>query len=334
MRRPGAALLAVLALLLALPAAAAAQQPAPGAVSVVPAAGSPYADGARLVARGLRPGSVITDSVVVVNAADTPVRVAVYAADGQPAAGGGFGFTERGASNVEVGAWTSLSRDEVELPARGTAVVDLELVVGAGAFDGVNVGAIVAEPLDQEQTGQLPSRTRYAMPVTVVVVDGRPRPSPGPDGSGADGPAAGPGARPVQLAALEPGARGGRYCPTVALGNAGSAGGSVTLTTEVDGLLSGRTSRSTQVDLPPAASARRVELGCLARPLGPARVQVSVDGTDDQSLGDDVFWAPWPVYVSLLFLLLLIGALVTTFVRGLLRRRERTAPPPTATSHS
>jgi hypothetical protein len=91
---------------------------------------------------------------------------------------------------------------------------------------------------------------------------------------------------------------------------------------EVDGAFSGSKTRTSTVEIPPAASTTRVQLACIDRPLGPGRVTVVLEDEDEEDVEADVFWAPWPFVVSLLFLLLLLGALITTFLRGMLRRRD------------
>lgn len=311
-------LLTVLLVLVAPAVPAAAQSPNPGGVSIVPSTASTHAQGPLLVFRNLRPGATATDSAVVINSSNETLRVAVYPADGMPAAGGGFGYTERGGSNTMVGAWLRLSVSELRLPPGGRAAVSIDLVVGRDAFDGDNVGAVVVEPLDQPLVGQLPSRTRYAMPVTVDVVGGRPRPA---ETTSPDQPT--PETAALQLRDLRPQERGSRLCPSVVLGNARAGSGSTRVRVEVDGAFSGRQRRTSTVEIPPSASTTRVELGCIDRPLGPGRVEVTLEDDEGEAVEEGVFWAPWPFLLSLLFLLLLIGALLTTFLRGLLRRRRR-----------
>ena len=310
----------------ALVPVAAAQSPAPGGVGVVPADRSPYAKGPTLLIEGVRPGAVLQDQALIVNTSAEDVRVAVYPADGVAAEGGGFGYTNRGEPLQGVGRWLTLAGpQERTVPAGGRVPLSLRVDVARDAFDGRNVGAVVVEPLDQPVTGQFATRTRYAMPVTVVVVGGRPRPPSASPSGPAPAPSPG-GAQVVQLRDLRPGAKGGRLCPTVLLGNPGTLTGSARLRVEVDGPLSSDQRKSRSFDVPPPASTRRVALPCTTRPLGPGQLDVLVEGVDDApDASEDLFWAPWPFYVSLLLLLLIIGALLSTWLRGMLRRRRESA---------
>ena len=287
---------------------------------MVPSEGSPYARGLALLVDSVRPGEEVAGTVVAVNTSDEDVRVALYAADGAPAAGGDFGYTTRDEPTTAVGEWIELSESELTLAPGDRVPVDFRLKVGADAFDGRNVGAIVVEPLDQPVTGAFSTRTRYAMPVTVVVEGGRPRPSP------AASPSAEPlegEQQPLQLRNLEPGERGAQLCPTVVLGNVGTSERSARVTVTTDGPFSGRSSAVTELDVPAAGTTRRVELACVDRPLGPGRVRVSVG--DESELDKQVFWVPVSVFLSLLLLLLVICALLTTYLRGKRGRSGRSS---------
>ena len=148
--------------------------PAPVAVaddgwSVVPSANAPegrpyvYAEGA--------PGTVLQDSVSVLNPGAEPVTVRLRGADADNTAGGGFTIREKSA---EAGAWinfadetngrrTPASSLSVRVPAHTRADVPFTLSVPAGAVPGDHPGAIVASA-DDGRTSAVRVQLRVAGP--------------------------------------------------------------------------------------------------------------------------------------------------------------------------
>jgi len=302
--------------------------PATGGVSVVPDARSTHLNSQRnsLRVNGLRPTQGFTDAVFVLNTTSKPLRLAIYPADGIPARGGGYGYSDRSATTTGVGSWLTLSTAQLTVPANGRVKVGLTLRVPAIATNGLNVGGVVAEPLDQANSGPIQSVTRYAMPVAVTIVGGAAPRGPTPT---AGGTPAGP-APPVRLDQLRAEPDGDRLCPTVRIANGGGLPVQPKVQVQSDGTFSGGSrSRDVMVDAIPPIASRVVRLPCVKRPLGPGTLRVTADvpGGDAPVVSAHLLWLPLPVVLSLLFLLLLIGALVTTFVRDWLRRRRAEKTP-------
>ena len=118
--------------------------------SVVPSANAPegrpyvYAEGA--------PGTVLQDSVSVLNPGAEPVTVRLRGADADNTAGGGFTIRQK---STDAGAWINFAGEangrripvssvSVRVPAHTRADVPFTLSVPAGAAPGDHPGAIVA----------------------------------------------------------------------------------------------------------------------------------------------------------------------------------------------
>lgn len=260
----------------------------------------------------VQPGTPVQDGVVVRSSFDEPRDVLLYAADAQPAVGGGFGFSAREDEQEQVGRWLRLAQERVTVPADGQVLVPYTLTVPPGTEGGEYVGAVVAEPVDDAAAGGVQTRTRFAMAVYLRVPGGTAGSRPGrgrPDGA-------------IVLEAVEPGFDGKAACPVVRYRNDSQDVIDPVATVTTDGLVGGASYRQERVGaLLPDASAE-VALPCVDRPLGPGRLKVeltSPKGGGSESA--DYTWLPWPFLLSLLLLLLLAGALVTTFLKGVQRRR-------------
>ena len=63
----------------------------------------------------------LQDKIVLLNPVAEPRKVWLYAADGVPSVGGGYGYTLRGKPVSRIGAWVHLPAAEVTVPGRGDA---------------------------------------------------------------------------------------------------------------------------------------------------------------------------------------------------------------------
>ena len=316
-----ALLLAATTLLAVAPVTLAAPSPSPGGVSVVPDPASQHQNADRNSFRvsGLRPGQGFTDAVFVANSTKDAVTVALYPADGIKAQGGGYGYSNRQDPVRDVGAWLRLSRTQVTVPAGQRVKVGVRLVVPAGVTNGQHVGAVVSEPVDQPVTGPVTSVTRYAMPVVVNVIGGRPAPASSPSTSPTAPPR--PDNETIRVRELKPHPDGSKVCPTVRVDNGSGAAAQLHAVVESDGWFRSSKSPRTALAPVPELTSRVVQLPCVKRPIGPGRLKVTLDAGDEITPAH-LFWLPWPLLISLLLLLLLIGALLSTFLRGLLERRR------------
>ncbi|GAC1441302.1 MAG: hypothetical protein NVSMB55_08660 [Mycobacteriales bacterium] len=325
MRRPFVTLMLLTALLapagvatLTAPATAAPPAPSPSSlpqgVSVIPAPGSPHRSksGSFLELGTVDFGRPVTDAVVLRSTFDHAQDVYLYAADAQPAVGGGFGFGARADKPAEVGSWLRLSVTSVRLPAGGQLRVPLAVTVPPGVSGGEYVGAVIAEPLQQGPATAFQTRFRFAMAVYLRVPGGTVGATPG---RGV------PGGR-LHVLAVTPGVHGNLACPVVRYRNDSQDIVDPKVTVRTEGLLGGSYSRSRTGALLPGSSAA-VPLPCLKRPLGPGRLVVALRSPQgDGRVAVDFSWWPTALVAALGLLLLLLAALVSTAVRGL-RRRER-----------
>jgi hypothetical protein len=258
-------------------------------------------------------GQPLVDAVVVRSSFDEPREVLLYAADAEPAVGGGFGFSERDAAQEQVGAWLRLEQERVTVPAGGSVRVGYAVTVPPRTEGGEYVGAVVAEPVEQAGGSGVPSRTRFAMAVYLRVPGGSAGATPGrgsPDGE-------------VVLEALAPGFDGSRACPVVRYRNDSQDVVDPVATVRTDGVVGGTSLRQERVGALLPGSSAEVALRCLERPVGPG--SLSVELSSPQGGGAETArytWLPWPFVLALLLMLLLASAVLTTLVRGLREGRS------------
>lgn len=98
----------------------------------------------RTFAIPLEPGSVFEDAVRVYNRSDQPLDLIVYAADAEAGVDGTISVGFRGSEPEGVGSWLDLSRDTLNLPPRGEAVVHFRIEVRS-SDPAPDLGAIVVE---------------------------------------------------------------------------------------------------------------------------------------------------------------------------------------------
>lgn len=277
----------------------------------------------------VQPGTPLRDGVLVRSSLDQPTDVLLYAADAQPAVGGGFGFSARTDPQNQVGKWLRLQQDRVTVRPDGRVVVPYTLTVPPGTPGGEYVGAVVAEPVQEGSGAGVQARTRFAMAVYLRVPGGAAGSTPGRgriDGT-------------VVLEALDPRFEGNRACPVVRYRNDSQDVIDPVVTVTTTGALGGSTYRRERLGALLPDTSAEVALPCVDRPLGQGRLQVELSSPKGGGAEATPYtWLPWPFFVSLLLLLLLVAALLTTFFRGMLGGKKHqvdgAAPNAQATSPS
>lgn len=284
-------------------------------VNVTPAPDSPYkVRGHEYVALGVQPpGTLLSDTLVLLNPVAHPQSVYLYAADGSPAVGGGFGYTLRGQPVSRIGAWVRLPASTVTVPAQASVRVPWSIRIPSNAAGGRYVGAIVAEPVGQAVTAQFSAVTRFAMAITLTVSGGPPNATPGvgrPDGR-------------LRLVGLQTRPSGGRLCPTVSYANDSQDVVNPVGTVVADGPLSDRASkRVANLGAVAPGQTLTAPLPCVQRPLGPGRLVVTLSSPHGSvTRAVQSLWLPVPLLVSLFLLLLVLAALLATYLRR--RRPDR-----------
>ncbi|MDQ1685589.1 MAG: hypothetical protein QOC82_2326 [Frankiaceae bacterium] len=290
-----------------LPASAAGDQQA--GISVTPVPGDRFASksGTHLELGVVNPRVPFTDRVRILNVGSDSATIDVYPADAIPALNGGFGFSAEGQPTHDVGAWIKMAATRLQLPGHSSTVVPFRLVVPTGAGGGEHVGGIVAEPAATGGGGGVQTKTRFAMGV-YLTVPGAPTSSPVPTRSPDDGRGGPPTTVTITKLTLHP--KGRDICPRVSYANPTGLVIDPRARLTVDSSL-GLGSRRVTVDrlgaVLPGASAT-VTLPCLhGLPPGPDTVRLTLtspQGTTSQS--KDVFVEGWPLFLALLFLLILL----------------------------
>jgi hypothetical protein len=265
----------------------------------------------------VQPGQPVHEAVLVRSSFDEPREVLLYAADAQPAVGGGFGFRTRDETQQQVGRWLKLAQSRVTVPPDGAVRVPYSLTVPPGTTGGEYVGAVVAEPADAGTGGGVGSRTRFAMAVYLDVPGGAPGATPGrgrPDGA-------------LVLVALDPRYQDGQACPRVRYRNDSPQIIDPVATVTTDGALGGATYRQERVGALLPDSSAEVQLPCLRRPVGSGHLGVVLESPRGGGRAVSGYtWLPWPFVLSVLLLLLLGGAVTVTGLRDV-RRRGRLGHP-------
>lgn len=308
-------------LLAVLAVAASAQMPeGPSGIGVAPTPGSPFAsESGTFVELGDVPFSKpVTGSLLLSNQGGEPGTVSLYASDALPSQGGGFGFSDQGAADTQVGRWLTLDQATVTVPPRTSVRATYRVVVPPGTEGGEYVGGVIAEPLVRGGTG-LSTATRVAMAVYLTVPGGTPGATPGrgrPDGT-------------LQLRDLTTRVRDGQVCPVVTYRNDSQKVLDPQAEVEADGVLGGSSYRRDRTGAVLPGTQAEVVLPCLDRPVGPSTLRVRLR-TSTGLLEDQVrdLYLPVPVGFALLLLLLLVLALLTTYLRR--RRHARSAEPDAA----
>jgi hypothetical protein len=91
------------------------------------------------------PGTTLTDQVTVTNKTAAPRTFQLYAADAyNTERDGGFAVRARNEKQRGVGAWATLDREQVTVPANSSVTVPYTLTVPEGAEPGDHPGALVA----------------------------------------------------------------------------------------------------------------------------------------------------------------------------------------------
>jgi hypothetical protein len=263
----------------------------------------------------IRPGVPINDKVLLRSTFEEPAAISLYAADAKPAVGGGFGFTGNTDKPTEVGRWLTVGSKTVTVPAGGSVLVPVRLLVPKGVEGGEYVGGVVAERADSAPTTAVQTRTRFAMAVYLKV----------PGGAVGSTPGRGKPKGRLQLIGVDPHFKGGDVCPVVHYRNDSQDIVDPRAEVRTRGLFGTGTTRqqSRTGALLPGAEAT-VRLACISRPMGPGSVEITLSSPKGEGhRAIDYRWLPVPMLFALLLLLLLIAALVSTFVRGILRRRGR-----------
>jgi len=278
-------------------------------VSVTPVPGDKFASksGTHLELGVVTPGAPFDDRVRILNVGSDSVSIDVYPADAVPALNGGFGFTAEGQPTHDVGAWIRMAATRLQLPGHSSTVVPFRLVVPVGAGGGEHVGGIVAEPSATGSSGGVQTKTRFAMAV-YLTVPGTPTSSPAPGES--PGNDSGPPSPTVTITKLTLHPDGRDICPRVSYANRTGAVIDPAARLTVDSSL-GLGSRHVSADrlgaVLPGASAT-VALPCVhGLPPGPDTVHLTLTSPQGSTTTtQDVFVEGWPLFLALVFLLMLL----------------------------
>ncbi|MGX1549300.1 COG1470 family protein [Streptomyces adustus] len=102
-----------------------------------------YGDDRSSYSYHVNPGGQVKDAMVVVNRSRTPLRLALYAADGYTTDTGQLDLLTKDKKSVGIGAWVHADRSSVVIKPGKTAQIPFTVAVPANATPGDHVGGIL-----------------------------------------------------------------------------------------------------------------------------------------------------------------------------------------------
>ncbi|MEV7992601.1 DUF916 domain-containing protein [Streptomyces sp. NPDC086077] len=111
-----------------------------------------YGDDRSSYSYTVNPGGKVEDAMVVANRSKTPLRLALYAADGYTTDTGELDLVTKDKKSVAVGAWVHSERDSVVIKPGRTAEIPFTLTVPDNATPGDYVGGILTSLTQSDDT--------------------------------------------------------------------------------------------------------------------------------------------------------------------------------------
>ncbi|MBP2706231.1 DUF916 domain-containing protein [Microbispora sp. RL4-1S] len=126
----------------------------------VATASNDFGSGRQNYSYTINPGEQVEDGLVVANHGTTPLRLAVYAADGFTDKGGRLDLLTQDVKSTRVGAWVHPGGRDVTVPPGKSAEVPFTVTLPADAAPGEYLGGIVTAPAQAAGTDRLGIRIR------------------------------------------------------------------------------------------------------------------------------------------------------------------------------
>lgn len=102
-----------------------------------------YGDDRSSYSYDVNPGGQVKDAMVVANHGKSPLRLALYAADGYTTETGQLDLLTKDKKSVGIGAWVRADRDSVVIKPGKTAQIPFTVTVPSNATPGDHVGGIL-----------------------------------------------------------------------------------------------------------------------------------------------------------------------------------------------
>jgi hypothetical protein len=103
------------------------------------------------------------DKVVVENTGDTPISVKIYPVDALTTSDGAFALENEDEEKNDIGAWVTLSKNELELAAGQKEEVTFSVKIPADATVGEHIGGIILENKKIMEGQQINVKTRVGV---------------------------------------------------------------------------------------------------------------------------------------------------------------------------
>lgn len=117
----------------------------------------------------VNPGGSASDGLIVSNKGATPLKLAVYAADGLTTGTGQLDLLARDKKSKGIGVWVAADTDTVTVPAGKTVEVPFKVTVPANATPGDYVGGIVTSLTAPDSAAQVNVERRLGIKIKLRV---------------------------------------------------------------------------------------------------------------------------------------------------------------------
>jgi hypothetical protein len=114
-------------------------------------------------------GENYQDKVVVENTGDITMSVKIYPVDGLTTTDGAFALENEDEEKNDIGAWVTLSKNEVTLEPNQQEIIDFTFTVPAEASPGEHIGGIIMEDKQLLEGNQLNVKTRVGVRIYETV---------------------------------------------------------------------------------------------------------------------------------------------------------------------
>jgi len=117
----------------------------------------------------LGPGATHEDKVTVENLGDSDLSLKIYAVDALTTSDGAFALENEDENKDDIGAWVSVSENELALGAKEKKAVAFTITIPEDASPGEHIGGIVIENADVQEGELLNLKTRVGVRIYETV---------------------------------------------------------------------------------------------------------------------------------------------------------------------
>jgi hypothetical protein len=113
------------------------------------------------------PGSIVEEQVTLINYGKASGTASIYPVDATTSQSGGFAYQAQNTPRRDVGAWITLSKQQITLQPGASQLLTFQLAIPKNAYTGYHLGGIVVED-NKPQTINTPVAGKMTFHVNVV----------------------------------------------------------------------------------------------------------------------------------------------------------------------